>query len=120
MSTWRVVLNAKLWNQKLYREMWTRSPEDRVVYQSKGRRNMIVVPQKGDHVLFVIKGQVVMRGVCGVSGFLHGDAHRRHVCCVGDERPHAVPEEYSIVYVHELCEAGVTVPFKGRNTWAKM
>jgi len=80
---------------------------------------MRAVPEKGDTILFVIKGLIVMRGIAEHSGFRIGSAHREHSSNRGAERAHAELDAYARV---SITEVGLSdpIPWKGQRTWAKL
>jgi hypothetical protein len=120
---WRVILSDKYWDQQKYVELWKKGhPQDRMLSQSKGNRHMKVCPQKGDHVAFVYKGAIAMRGIVVSDGFLNGTEHQRHVCNIGEDRVHASEPIYARIQITELCDYvnGPKVRRTGQSTWAKV
>ena len=120
MSTsWRVVLSSKLWDQKKFEEEFALDPENRRIAQSKGTRHMVSCPQKGDNVSFVLKGNVVMRGVVESDGFENGTAHQNDSCNKGNVRPHATIPQFVWIRIKEI-GLSECIRHTGQNTWAKM
>ena len=119
MTMWRVMLNARLWNQKKYEEDWQSHPEVRRLAQSKGRCRMVSCPKKGDLVSFVCKGKIVMKGVVYSDGFEDGTDHQLHSCNVGDSRPHATPAQFAWIITTLIPEPEDIRP-TGQRTWAKI
>jgi hypothetical protein len=80
---------------------------------------MISCPKKGDTVIFVWKGKIVMRGVVDSEGFVRGTDHREHSCNTGVHRPHSIPDEFAWV---KIVEVGISEDIRptGQRTWAKM
>ena len=117
--SWRVMLNARLWNQSKYEEDFVIRPEVRLLAQSKGKRHMVLCPKKGDNVSFVLKGKVVMRGIVESNGFENGTYHQQHSCNTGKARPHAVSTEFVWIGITEV---GLSEDIRptGQATWAKM
>ena len=120
-TTWRVVMNSKLWNQKQYELDFVNRPEVRRLAQSKGRAIMkdCNCPNRGDYVLFVTKNKIVMRGVVDSDGFENGIDHQAHSCNNGDLRPHAIPNKFAWVRIIEV-GLSIDIPYKGHRTWVKM
>ena len=118
-NTWRVLLNPKYWNQVKYERDFATRPEVHYLSQSKGGRRMISCPQKGDIVLFVIKGKIRMRGIMESNGFETGTCHQEHSCNTGTIRPHEFVEEYARV---KIIEVGLSddIDFFGQHTWHKL
>ena len=118
-SSWRVMLNGRLWNQRKYEEDYVIRPEVRRLAQSKGRRHMVSCPKKGDVASFVLKGKVVMRGIVESDSFENGTNHQQHSCNTGENRPHAVSTEF--VWIN-ITEVGLSEDIRptGQATWAKM
>lgn len=119
MSTWRVMLSVKLWNQAKYEEQWRALPECKRIAQSKGRAKMVILPEKGDTVKFILQGRVVMKGTIESDGFISGTAHREHSCNTGDSRPHSEVDEFAWVQISEI---GLSEPVSksGQRTWLKL
>ena len=117
--SWRVILNARLWNQSKYEEDFVIRPEVRRLAQSKGGRHMVLCPKKGDVASFVLKGKVVMRGIVESDGFENGTEHQQHSCNTGEGRPHAVPPEFVWIKITEVGLSEYIRP-TGQGTWAKM
>ena len=80
---------------------------------------MVLCPKKEDHVSFVLKGKVVMRGIVQSNGFENGTYHQQDSYNTGTARPHAVPTEF--VWI-EITEVGLSEDIRrtGQATWAKM
>jgi hypothetical protein len=120
MSSWRVILNSKLWNQEKYENNWRTMPECRRLPQSKGNCVMKVCPKKGDSVAFVFRGNIVMRGVVESDGFISGIHHTDHSCNLGDNRPHADGNnEFAWVQITEI-GLNQAFPKSGQRTWCKI
>lgn len=124
VTTWRVLINGKNWDQQKYEDEWRNGPhpEQKGFAQTKGRAKMAVVPRKNDRVNFVISGKIVMRGYVEDDGFLIGDAHKdEHSCVKGllRDRPWDHVNEFLWVTIEEV---GLSIPIKrtGQRTWAKM
>ena len=117
--SWRVMLNARRWNQNKYEEEFVLSPEVRSLAQSKGMCHMVLCPKKGDEASFVLRGKVVMRGIVDSNGFENGVDHKQHSCNTGEARPHAVPEQFVWIRITEI---GLSEDIRptGQRTWAKM
>lgn len=122
------MLSAKLWNQADYEKKWREQPEVRYLAQSKGKCKMIVCPNKGDEVLFVLNKRICMRGTVVSDGFLTGTEHQEHSCHTGNCRPHTEPNVFARVLIRdeprteEIPDAGYTRkgPWKGQRTWARV
>ena len=112
MTTWRVLINDRLWDQEAY-------AHGRIA-QSKGRCTMRVLPMKDDVVLFVIKGFVVMKGIAECDGFEHGSAHREDPANRGILRAHADPDEFAWIHSIVLCKEPEPIDWKGQRTWVKL
>jgi hypothetical protein len=119
VTTWRVILNSKLWNQKKYEEDFHSQPSITKLAQSKGRCRMINCPKKYDIVYFVCKGKIVMKGVLDSDGFLNGTEHQTDSYNIGNIRRHAIPPEFAWIVINEV---GLSIPIRrtGQRTWAKM
>ena len=119
--SWRVMLNASRWNQKKYEQDFLSRPEPeaRRLAQSKGKKNMVLCPKRGDVASFVLKGKVVMRGVVESDGFENGTDHQLHSCNTGETRPHSIPEWFVRIRITEI---GLSEDIRrtGQSTWAKM
>ena len=118
-SSWRVMLNHRLWNQEKYEEDFASRPEVRRLAQSQGHCRMISCPKKGDTALFVLKGKIVMRGVVESDGFENGTAHQEHSCNVGDLRLHSSLTKFSWIRIEEV-GLSENIRRTGQRTWAKM
>lgn len=118
-NSWRIMLNGRLWNQRKYEEDWTNRPEVRRIAQSKGMRHMVLCPKKGDIVSFVLKGNVVMRGIVDSDGFENGTAHQHHSCNTGVTRRHAITTKFIWIKITEVGLSEYIRP-TGQATWAKM
>jgi len=119
-TSWRVMLNPSLWDQKKYEnEFLTRPNEVSRLAQSKGMGRMVSCPKKGDLASFIIKGKVVMRGTVESDGFENGTENQTDSCNIGIVRPHAVPSEF--VWIR-ITEVGLSEDIRptGQRTWAKM
>lgn len=112
------MLNGKLWDQARYSTLWNEQPEVRRLAQSKGKARMTRCPAQGDSVDFVLKGQIVMRGVIDSHGFHAGTRHKEHSCNNGTERPHAELDEFIWVDVRQI-NLSIPVPLSGQRTWVK-
>jgi hypothetical protein len=81
---------------------------------------MKLLPQRGDNVSFVIKGQIRMRGIVECDGFMEGTAHQEHSCNIGtmNERIHSLDKHYTWIKITEI---KLTEPIRrtGQSTWAK-
>ena len=118
-TRWRVMLNARLWNQKKYEEDFHTHPEVRRLAQSKGYCRMVSCPNRGDLVFFVCKKKIVMRGIVDSNGFEHGTEHQEHSCNDGILRPHSIPNEFAWIKIEEV-GLSENIPPTGQRTWAKM
>jgi hypothetical protein len=116
---WRVMLNSKLWDQTRYVELYKTSTESHRIAQSKGQCPMVKCPQRGDEVSFVLKGNVVMKGVVDSDGFEFGTEHQNHPCNIGPIRPHADNEQFIWVKI-EMVNLSEPIRHTGQRTWAKM
>ena len=117
MTTWRVLLSSKKWNQDKYNQNWELFPEVRLLPQSKGGAIMRRLPQKGDKVVFVFKKFIVMRGNIESDGFITGTQHQEHSCNIGNNRPHAdVNNEYAWVKIQEI-GLSEEIQWMGQKTW---
>ena len=118
-SSWRVMLNSSLWNQKKYEDDFHSRPEVRRLSQSKGACRMVSCPQMGDLVSFVYKGKIVMKGCVDSNGFEHGVDHQAHSCNIGETRIHSVTTEFAWV---RILNVGLSEDIRktGQRTWAKM
>lgn len=115
-NSWRVILNSKLWNQEKYEEDFYLNPQIRRLPQSKGRKDMKVVPKKGDQVRFVYKKRVVMKGIVDSDGFEYGSTHQNHSCNIGANRPHALSNIYVWIHITEVGLSDYIRP-TGQLTW---
>ncbi len=115
-SLWRVIFNDSLWNQHSFETFF--EPEVRFP-QSKGCCRMVKCPKQGDIVFFVLKGTIVMKGIVESDGFVSGHDHQHHFCNVGDDRKHAVPNEF--VWINIL-EVGLSKRIRktGQRTWVQV
>ena len=75
---WRVILNSKLWDQKLYENDWIINKEIRRIAQSKGNCKIVNCPVLNDTVDFVINGKIVMKGIIETDGFIIGNEHQKY------------------------------------------
>ena len=118
-TSWRVMLNPRLWNQEKYEHDFNLQPEVRRLAQSKGRCRMVICPRRGDSVSFVCKGKIIMRGFVDSNGFELGTDHQVHSSNIGGNRLHADPHEF--VWVR-ITEVGLSLDIRctGQRTWAKM
>jgi hypothetical protein len=118
-SVWRVLINQKLWDQPTFERLWTEGQTS--FSQSKGCAVMRAVPQDGDEVLFVIKGQIRMKGIVkNPTGTWKTDTdHQIHQCNLGAMRLHATPMENVDIIIKQI---GLSEPivWKGQRTWVKM
>jgi hypothetical protein len=115
--SWRIVLNPKLWDLEGYMRDW--SPEAPPLAQSKGNCRMASVPEKGDGVVFVCKGRVVMRGTVLSDGFVEGAVHQEaNPYNRGSLRLHTATPAFAWIRVEEV---GLESPYppSGQRTWAK-
>ncbi len=115
-TSWRVMLSSKRWDQDKFVEMF--DPETTYLAQSKGQCRMINLPRRGDNVVFVLKGKIVMKGFVDSDGFQTGTAHQNHSCNIGQNRIHAVPEEYAMVRITDV-KLSQEIRKTGQRTWAK-
>ena len=118
-TSWRVMLNPRLWKQEKYEEDFAARPELRRLAQSKGNCHMISCPKKDDTVSFVLKGKIVMRGVVESDGFELGTAHQEHSCNDGALRLHATNPQFAWIRIEEVGLSENIRP-TGQRTWAKM
>ena len=118
MTSWRVMLNKKLWKQDNYEAKW-KDPETRRLAQSKGAGRMVKCPKKGDRVAFVYAGVIVMVGFIDEDGFVSGQNHQRHSCNDGEKRPHAEMNEFTWI---DIKRVGLSQPIRttGQRTWATL
>jgi len=122
------MLSADLWNQAAYEKKWKEQPETRYLAQSKGGGKMAILPKKGDKVLFVLRGQIRMKGIIISEGFLTGTEHQEHSCNTGDSRPHAETKEFTRIHIQEepcceeICDSEWKRkgPWKGQKTWVRI
>ena len=118
--SWRVMMNHKLWNQDKYEQEFYVSPERRRIAQSKGRCKMVVCPKKGDSVVFVLKGKIVMKGVVDSDGFVTGTDHQTDSCNSDDGvRSHAEICDFAWIMITEV---GLSQEIRktGQRTWVSM
>lgn len=130
VTTWRVLINPKNWDQQKFADEWNGSrPEqkEKGFPQTKGCAKMKTVPRKNDRVNFVISGKIVMRGYVDTDGFLEGDAHKDEHSCVNScvkgtlrERPWDHVNEYLGVKIDEILKVPELIRRTGQRTWAKM
>ena len=117
-TSWRVMLSSKLWNQDKFVEMFNPEiPETTYLAQSKGQCRMVKLPQRGDSVVFVRKGKIVMKGFVDSDGFQTGTAHQNHSCNTGQNRAHAALEEYAMVRITDV-KPSQEIRKTGQRTWA--
>jgi len=109
-------MSSKLWNQEKYEQDWHNYPEVRRLPQSKGNRPMQKIPERGDTVLFIFRGRVVMEGTVDSDGFENGINHQHHSCNIGNNRDHTIHAEFAWVNVTEV---GLSRPVRttGQQTW---
>ena len=114
MSTWRVLINPKLF-------AWKKFIEDRNsrINQSKGRCEMRILPKAGDTILFVIKGRIKFKGIMESDGFCIGDSHRDDPYNIGESRSHSAPDYYAKVKILST-DLDDPIEWKGQRTWAKV
>ena len=117
-TTWRVVLNPKLWNQKKFEEDWKENKVIRIP-QSKGKCIMRNTPQKNDNVFFVIKGKIRMKGIVKINGFIKGINHQEDKYNNGNVRNHAEVEEFTWIDIIEV-ELDEPIRHMGQRTWVKI
>ncbi len=118
VSTWRVLLSSKLWNQCKYEKDWVSYPEIRRLPQSKGRAKMIKLPKKNDIVHFVYNRKIVMKGYVDSDKFEENSKLQFHSCNIGNNRQHDV-HEYMYIYVTEI-GLSENIAWKGQRTWVKL
>lgn len=87
-TSWRVIINSKLWNYRQFVDEWKSSGEKGMIPQSKGRCIMKKCPVKNDVVFFVIKGTIRMKGYVVSETFEVGECHKGDRHNEGIERPH--------------------------------
>jgi hypothetical protein len=117
-STWRVVLNSKLWNQEKFEEDFLNEKVNRIP-QSKGRCIMKKCPKKNDIVFFVIKKKIRMKGVVEIDGFIEGNNHQDDIYNTGEIRKHSEVEEFTWVNITEV-GLNETIIHMGQRTWVKL
>ena len=118
-ANWRVMINPKLWDQAAYERIWLSHPEVRTLAQAKGKARMVRCPKLGDSVSFVLKGEIVMKGIMISDGFLAGTEHQEHSCHRGMERTHAEHPEFGWVKITEILEVPEKIRRTGQRTWAR-
>jgi hypothetical protein len=119
MATWRVMLNGRFWKQDRYEGDFASRLDARLFAQSKGRCRMISCPGKGDTVVFVLKGRIVMKGRVESDGFVDGTAHQAHSCNEGVARPHATVTEFAWIRIEEV-GLSENIRRTGQRTWVKI
>lgn len=120
MTSWRVVLNSKLWDQDLFEKRYLSNPtQNNSLAQSKGKARMILCPKKGESVVFVYKKKIVMKGYLETDGFIVGTDHQNDVCNKGSVREHAEEKEFAWV---KITDVGLSEDIRatGQRTWARM
>ena len=125
MTTWRVLLSSKLWNQEAFATAAEEEGGHALLTnfaQSKGRAAMKIVPVKGDSVIFIWKGHRVMEGQVTSEGFISGDAHRQqHRDFLRTEAPaHQQTSEFALISNIKVLKEQVPIPFAGQRTWSRM
>lgn len=119
-TTWRVILNHRLWNQKKFETDFLRCSEEMCrLPQSKGRCRMVSCPKKGDIVKFALNGKIVMTGIVDSNGFEIGTAHQEDTYNIGDVRPHSIPDEFVWIIINEVGLSETILP-TGQRTWVKI
>jgi hypothetical protein len=116
---WRVILNNKLWDQKLYENDWIKNKEIRKIAQSKGNCKMVNCPVLNDTVDFVINGKIAMKGIIETDGFIIGNEHQKYSKYnIGENRIHTETMEYVWVIIIKI---GLSEDIRntGRRTWVK-
>jgi hypothetical protein len=119
MTHWRIMLNSKLWNQTTFADQWKKG-ERHTLAQSKGGARMVTLPSRGDSVVFVCKGHVVMRGTVSSDGFVEGTAHQNDQNNQGQARPHAETNQFAWILINEVLLEPRAVPHTGQRTWLKV
>ena len=125
MTTWRVLLSSKLWNQEAFATAAEEEGGHALLTnfaQSKGRAAMKIMPVKGDSVIFIWKGHRVMEGQVTSEGFISGDAHRQqHRDFLRTEAPaHQQTSEFALISNIKVLKEQVPIPFAGQRTWSRM
>ncbi len=120
MSTsWRVIINPKLWNYEEFVNEWkTLGEEEKMIPQSKGKCIMKKCPIKNDIVYFVIKGKIKMEGIVVSETFEVGEEHKNNKNNIRIERPHEIVNEF--VWI-KIIRVDLNIPIKhmGQRTWVK-
>ncbi len=113
------MLNGSLWDQAKFTEQWKKG-EKQLLAQSRGKAPMVALPARGDQVVFVLKGKIVMRGCLISDGFVRGTAHQNDSNNLGDQRTHAEHEEFAWILINNISEEPQSVPRTGQRTWLKV
>ena len=122
MSYWRILINPKKWDFNGFKKQFNSASEpgsDRII-QSKGGAIMKVCPVKGDTIVYVIKGHIVMKGVVESDGFIQGVKHQQDPLNLLDNQPHVRVEEVAWIKITEICEMPEAIKKTGQRTWLKM
>jgi hypothetical protein len=80
---------------------------------------MISRPGKGDTVVFVLKGKIVMKGRVESDGFIEGTSHQAHSCNEGAVRPHETVSEFAWIRIEEV-GLSENIRRTGQRTWVKI
>jgi hypothetical protein len=116
-SVWRVNLHSKLWNQNKFEEQFMMG--NTRLAQSKGKATMKIVPKKGEKVVLVSKGKIIMQGIIENDGFLEGTDHQNDTSNIGTKRSHAEQTYFTWINIQQI---GMNDPIRltGQRTWAKI
>lgn len=99
---WKVSTNKTKFDWKLARE-WLADKGEFVLYQSKGRAKMKLVPNIGDEVIIVCDKKEVLKGRV-IDGFKEGTRHQVDDCIFskGSNQGHREPTYHAAIQITAL------------------
>ena len=115
--SWRVLINNKYWDYKKFIENYNQT---KIIYQTKGLQHMVTLPKKNDSVYYVLKQQIIMKGIITSDGFIIGDLHKNDPCIIDKSKFDSLTE-YIECKITEIYNS----PYKrvkhiGQNTWNRV
>jgi hypothetical protein len=119
IKTWKVSTNRKFFDYKKAQDDFTNYKNGKridpvIIYQSKGRCNMVAVPKVGDIVLFSCEKKKVLVGKV-IKEFTMGTNHYNKE--TSNVAEHREPSTYATV---EIISLGDDSEFRGvQRTWSQ-
>jgi len=115
--SWRVLINDKYWDYKKFIKNYN---ETKNIYQTKGHKHMVTLPKKNDIVYYILKQQIIMKGIIDNETFIQGDLHKNDQCIIDKSKFNDL-DEYIICKITEIYNS----PYKrvkhvGQNTWCRI